>query len=204
MELSPARQKLLFVVIVVALATLGYFLVLPGLRHHAAATVATTAPPTSAPAPAVTAAPVATQSAYANIYNWLPFTAQDLADAASVTTQFSVDYETYTYTESANVYIGRMSDLITSELAATLQNAYATPGVAALRTGQQQISSGTAQIVSLRAFGPSSLTFVVSISQRLVSSGVTSSVTKQYAVTLTGAGASWQVNDIELASDGNT
>ena len=36
-----------------------------------------------------------------DIYAWLPFTQQDLANAASVAVRFSVDYDTFTYTESA-------------------------------------------------------------------------------------------------------
>ena len=40
-----------------------------------------------------------------NIYAWLPFTQQDLAAAASVAVRFGVDYDTYTYTESAAAYV---------------------------------------------------------------------------------------------------
>ena len=61
----------------------------------------------------------------------------------------------------------------------------------------------TATILALRAFGTGSLTFVVEISQRIASAKGTSKQTTNYAVTLTGTGSSWQVNDIELASAGN-
>ena len=89
-------------------------------------------------------------------------------------------------------------------LATTLQASYATPGVATLRTNQKQVSTGTAVINALRAFGPSSLTFIVTTGQRLVSSRGTTSGSTQYAVTVTGSGTSWQVDDIELASAGNS
>ena len=46
------------------------------------------------------------------------------------------------------------------QLAATLQGVYAAPGVAEVRTGQKEVSTGTAAIDALRALGPSSLTFV--------------------------------------------
>lgn len=206
MELSPARQKLLFVGIVAALAVFGYFLVLPGLRSHASpAAKASGTPSTPAAAPS-TAAPAATDvpAGTVNIWNWLPFTQQDLADAASVATQFSVDYDTFTYTETPAAYIGKMNGLIASGLAGSLQNAYALPGVAQLRKSQQQVATATATIQSLRAFGDSSLTFIVSIAQRMVTSQGTSNGSQQYAVTLTGNGGSWQVSDIELASQGNT
>jgi hypothetical protein len=219
MELSPARQKLLFVVIVVVLAILGYYVMLPALHHTAkAAAAGSSASPTAAQAPLVsTVAPPASQSPAGqspadqspsggpvNIYNWLPFTEQDLAAAAAVTTQFCVDYDTYTYTESATAYVGKMSGLIVSNLAASLESAYAAPGVVATRTGQKQISSGTATIIQLRAFGPLSLTFVVTATQRIVGNKGTSNASPQFAVTVTGSGSNWQVSDIELASEGNT
>ncbi len=213
MDLSPGQQKAAFFLIVVVLAALGYYLVVPTLtrshnHNHAAGTstagIGASAQPAtaSAPPPVATASPAAAEGV--DIYAWLPFTQQDLADAASVVTQFSVDYDTYTYTETASAYVGTMGSLITGELAATLRSAYATPGVATLRTGQQQVSTGTAVIDSLRAFGPSSMTFIITAGQRLVSTKGTTSGSTQYAVTVTGSGTSWQVSDIELESAGNS
>jgi hypothetical protein len=209
-DLSPGQQKALFVLVVVVLAAFGYWLLLPKVTHShrpglaaASSTPAATAPasaqPQGAPAPTVTPATAGS----VNIYSWLPFTQQNLADAASVTVKFCVDYDTYTYTESAAAYVGKMSGLITGQLATTLQGAYSTPGVAKLRTSQKQVSTGTAAIDSLRAFGPSSLTFIVTAAQRLASSHGTTHGSTRYAVTLTGSGSNWQVSDIELASAGN-
>ena len=209
MELSPGRQKLLFMAIVVALAAVGYFLVVPALHKIPAAKPATAS--TTPAAPAATdgpssAAPSASQvsAGTVDIYNWLPFTQQDLASAAAVVDQFGVDYDTFTYTESPASYVAKMNGLITQQLAATLQNAYSTPGTATLRTSQRQVSTATAAIVSLRAFGTSSMTFIVNIGQRLVSSQGSSNSSTQYAVTLTGSGGSWQVNDVEYQQAGNT
>jgi len=213
MDLSPGLQKAAFFLIVVVLAALGYYLVVPALTHshgHNRATGTSTpgagasaqSATAAAPPPAVTASPAAAGGV--NIYSWLPFTQQDLADAASVATQFSVDYDTYSYTETPSQYVGTMGGLITGELAATLRTAYATPGVATLRTGEKQVSTGTAGIDSLRAFGPSSMTFIITAGQRLVSAKGTTSGSTQYAVTVTGSGTSWQVSDIELESAGNT
>jgi hypothetical protein len=219
-DLSPGQQKAVFALIVVVLAALGYWLILPKVTHsHGTAqaagpqtspTQAVTAPTTpqnsqDTPAPqtpTVTTSPAAAGSV--NIYSWLPFTQQDLADAASVTVKFVVDYNTYTYTESAAAYVATMNGLITGQLATTLQASYSTTGVAQLRAAQKQVSTGTAAINSLRAFGPSSLTFVVTARQRLVSSQKTTDGTTQFAVTVTGSGSSWQVDDIELASAGNS
>jgi len=215
-DLSPAQQKAVFVLVVVVLAALGYWLLLPKLTHAASHPQAATSPsasptPTgpaasgsSGPAqvpPAATVSPTAAGSV--NIYSWLPFTEQDLAAAAAVTVRFGVDYNTYTYTESPQAYVAAMNGLITGPMATKLQASYSTPGVAQLRKGQQQVSTGTATIISLRAFGTSSLTFVVTAGQHLVSSGKTSNGSAQYAITVVGSGTSWQVNDIELASAGN-
>ena len=208
MELSTGQRRAVFAVVVIVLAALGYYLVVPAVTHrHAAASPtasgsSTSAAPSSAPAPAVTAP--AAGAGGVNIYAWLPFTQQDLAAAASVAVRFSVDYNTFTYTESAADYVGAMGSLITGELAATLQAAYQIPGVAKLRISQKQVSTGTAVIDSLRAFGPSSMTFIVTAGQRLATASGTSTGSTQYAVTVTGSGSGWQVSDIELESAGNT
>jgi hypothetical protein len=116
---------------------------------------------------------------------------------------FAADYETYSYTETAAAYAGKMASLVTGELAATLKNAYATPGVAAQRTAQKQISTGSGGIASIRSFGPGSITFVVNMAQQLATTQGTSTKTTQYAVTVVSAVGGWQVNDIQLAGAGN-
>jgi hypothetical protein len=76
--------------------------------------------------------------------------------------------------------------------------------VARLRTEEKQVSTGTAVISSLRAFGPSSMTFVVTATQHLVTTKGTSNGSTQWAVTVTGSGSSWLVSDIEPKNAGNT
>jgi len=209
MDLTRGQRNAVFALIVIVLAALGYYLVVPALTHSHRGGQAT-APPTAAgqasstaPAPAAPAASPAAPQAV-NIYSWLPFSQQDLAAAASVTVRFSVDYDTFTYAESASGYVGGMAGLVTGQLASTLRADYQIPGVAQLRTGQKQVSTGTAVIDSLRAFGPSSMTFAVTAGQHLVSSHGTTSGSTQYAVTVTGTGGSWRVSDIELESSGNS
>ncbi len=208
MYLTSGQQKAVFAVIVVALAALGYYLVVPAMTHsHANAQAtptptATASPSQSAPAPAVTTSPAPATGV--NIWAWLPFTQQDLAQAASVTTKVAVDYDTYSYTETPQAYVATMGNLISADLAATIKQAYALPGVATLRTNEKQVSTGTAVINSLRAFGPSSLIFVVTAGQRLASGGQISTNSTQYAITVTGSAGQWQVSDIEPANAGNS
>jgi hypothetical protein len=209
MDLTQGQRRLAFVATVVVLAGLGAFLLRPGSRASAPPHAsATSRAPAAASTPSAVA-PVATPSAAAastgsvNIYQWLPFSPSALARAAGVTQQFSADYGTFSYTESAAGYVATMRGLVTSQLSATLARGYATPGVASQRTQQQQVSSGSAVINSLRAFGGGSLTFVVTIKQAMTSKQGKSQTSGQYAVTVNGSGTVWQVNDIELASAGN-
>jgi hypothetical protein len=212
MVLTPGQQKALFVLVVVVLGALGYFLVVPALHHsHATSKAAgsptppAAVPSAAAPAPAATESPgTAGATGGVNIYAWLPFTQQDLAGAAALTVRFAVDYNTYSYTQNPQAYVGTMNGLITTQLADTLKAAYATPGVAQLRKDEKQVSTGTAAIHSLRAFGTSSITFLVDTQQHLETSGGASNAGKQYAVTVTGSGAGWLVNDIEPADAGNS
>jgi hypothetical protein len=192
------------------LAALGYWLILPKVSHsHAqaqpspnpSATQSVPSPPASSP-PAATTSPASASGV--DIYSWLPFTQQGLAAAAAVTEKFLVDYNTYSYTESAADYVARMNGLITTQLASTLRGLYAQPGVAKVRSDQRQVSTGTAVINSIRAFGTSSLTFVATGTQHLTTSKSTSSGSAQYAITVTGSGTSWQVDNIELSSVGQS
>ena len=107
MDLSPGQQKAVFALVVVVLAALGYWLIVPRVSHsHAQAQPSPTPSPTaSVPSPpasvptAVTTTPASAGGV--DIYSWLPFTQQGLAAAAAVTQKFLVDYNTYSYTESA-------------------------------------------------------------------------------------------------------
>ena len=210
MDLSPGQQKAVFALVVVVLAALGYWLIVPRVSHSnsqaqpspaPSPTASVPSPPASAPT-AVTTTPAPAGSV--DIYSWLPFTQQGLAAAAAVTQKFLVDYNTYSYTESAADYVARMNGLITTEEATTLKGLYATPGVAKIRTDQKQTSTGTASITALRTFGPSSLTFIATGTQHLATAKGSSNGSAQYAVTVTGSGTSWQVSDIELSSVGQS
>jgi len=211
MDLTSAQRRMAFIVIVLALAGLGAFLLWP--RPSPAASGPTAHPATSAPAP-VPSSPAAPASPVppgpgVNIYQLLPFSQADLTQATGVVRRFCSDYATYSYTESAGSYVGRMRSLVTSELAATLAQDYATAGVAQTRTQQKQTATGSCAITALRAFGASSLTFLVTLSQKTYStpqSGTTTAHTASgdYAITIARSGSGWQVNDIQLASAGNS
>jgi hypothetical protein len=139
-----------------------------------------------------------------DIYQWLPFTPAGLAAAASVVTRFGDAYGTYSYTESADAYAATLSPVTSADLTAQITAAYAAPGVATPRVSGKQVATGTATIDSISAFGPTSLTFAVHITQRIAAASGSSQTSTTYSVTLTGGGTNWQVTSIELASVGNS
>jgi hypothetical protein len=205
MNASPAVRRAAFVLIVCAFAALGGYLLDPAAHHSAAAhqspPAARSARP-SDPARAVRAS--GSSSGLPDIYQWLPFTQSGLAAAAATVVRFGDAYGTYSYTETGSVYAASLQPVTSAELDVQLELAYSAPGVVATRQSEKQIALGTATISSLRAFGPGSLTFVVQVAQQLTDSSGRSEQTTDYAVTVSGAGTSWQVTDVELATAGNS
>jgi hypothetical protein len=205
MELNVWQQRLLFGAVVVGLAVLGIYLVDSHLHGSTQAAATPSASPRAPAAVATTQPPVAVSTpSSVNIYSLLPFTQAELTDATGVVSSFCAAYETYRYTDSTAIYVGRMNGLITSSLAGLMRADYQTPGVAAQRTGQRQVSSGSGTVDSIQAFGPSSITFVVTIDQKLVSTKGTKTASGQYDITVQSAGSSWQVNNIQQAGAGNS
>jgi hypothetical protein len=226
MELTPGRQRLLFVVVAIALVGLGFF-VIEGRSHGttAASTTPTPTPTTSSSAPTTSAAatytPPATQppatpsaatsggagggEAGANIYQWLPFTQSDLAAAAKTTLAFANVYANTSYTETKATYAAKLSAVASPQEAATLVSDFETPNIADTRTADKQISTGTPTIDSISSFGadPTSITFDVSIAQQLASTSGTMNSTVEYNITTVSAAAGWQVNNIQLSNVGN-
>ncbi|HEX3490219.1 MAG TPA: hypothetical protein VHU92_12775 [Streptosporangiaceae bacterium] len=218
MELSTVQRRLVFAVIVFALAGLGVYLLdsaesgssaspvasRPPSHHHRAS------PPPASPTPAGSSTSPAPGSSSAapgqvpDIYQWLPFSKAGLASAASVTTRFGAAYGTFTYTEKTSTYIASMQSLISPDLAGQIAAAYSAPGVARLRVSRKQVSVGSADITSIRAFGPNSITFLVNVTEKVTANKDGGPNKTGYAVTVTGGGTSWQVSGIELGTVGNS
>jgi hypothetical protein len=211
MELTPAQRLITFAIVVLVLAGLGVYLFLPKSSDGAAAQPRPSPTPSHQPvSPAATgpassspAAPSPTSGNAPDIYNWLPFTSSGLASAARVTIAFAADYGTYSYRQNAASYLAPMKTLITGQLAELLGRAYSAPGLVSTRVSGKQVSVGSAVITSLRAFGPSSITFVVTLTERTKGTKGSGRQVANYAITVTGAASSWQVNNIEPESAGN-
>ncbi len=217
MELTPVQRLVAFVIVVLVLAGLGAYLFLPkssdgAVRAGSPGRPASTHPsapggsgqPQPEPQPTSTGQATPPQAGgEPDIYNWLPFTPSGLASAARVTTTFTADYGTFSYRQSTANYLAPMKPLMTSALADLIGRAYAAPGVVAQRTSGKQTSVGSAQITALRAYGPASLTFVVTLTVRTSGTQGPGQRSTGYAITVTGSGSSWQVSNIQLSSDGN-
>ena len=211
MDYSPAWRRIAFAVIVCVLLALGAYLIGPFAHRDSQKPGRSAGPPPSGatPRPQRTATPrtspsPAASASQADIYEWLPFSQAGLMAAAAMATRFGQAYGTYSYTQSPAAYGATLQAEAAPALVHQIENAYAAPGVASARASGKQVATGAATITGIRAFGPSSLTFVVQVAQKLTATSGTSSTTTGYAVTLTGSGTSWQVTSVELATVGNS
>jgi hypothetical protein len=216
MDLTPGRQRLVFVVIVIALVGLTSYLIesrhssgTPSAAQSPSASASTSSPAgtqASVPPSTIPAATPAPSTGSADIYQWLPFTAAELSAAAQTTVSFAKDYSTWSYTESAAAYAAKLSGLVTTQELATVTNGYSTAGVAGPRVADKQVSTGSGTIDSIRSVITSpttSITFLVTIDQQVTSTQPTSAQSSQYAITLAPSAGTWQVTDLELSSLGN-
>ena len=64
------------------------------------------------------------------------------------------------------------------------------------------MATATAKVTSLRASGPNSLTFVITVTHQVTATKGGGTNTAGYAITLTGGDTTWQVTDIELQNAG--
>src|SRR5580704_2591445 len=122
MDLTPAQRKLVFAAVVLVLAVLGAFLIIPGTllgrgastSHGRAVGLAQPLPRTSpspdrgSPPPTATgglgSTPAPGSGTGPDIYAWLPFSQAGLAAAADVVRRFAAAYASYSYTQSTASY----------------------------------------------------------------------------------------------------
>jgi hypothetical protein len=224
MELSPGKQRLLFVVVVIGLVALGIFVIRGRSDGNAATPAATPTPtatksapatseattgasaPASSPAASLAGATPPATAGGVNIYQWLPFTQSDLSTAAKTTLAFANVYANTSYTETNAAYAGKLAGLTTTQEAATLENDFETAGIRTTRIEDKQVATGTPTIESINSFGAAptlTITFNVTIAQQLVSTSGTMNSTPEYTITTVSTGTSWQVSNIQLFSVGD-
>jgi hypothetical protein len=204
MDATPAVRRTAFAVVVCGFAALGGYMLGPATHHGPASNPPPAARSLRPSSPVGSIQATGSSSRLPDIYQWLPFTQSGLAAAANTVVRFGDAYGTYSYTESSTAYAASLQPVTSAQLVGQIEVAYSAPGVAATRQSAKQVAVGTATITSLRAFGPASLTFVVQVAQQLTDSSGESEQLTDYAVTVSGAGPSWQVTDVELAAAGNS
>jgi hypothetical protein len=204
MDISPLGRRLIFGLIVCVLVGLGAYLLGPVARGAGRSSPQRNPTPRASRPAATASAPPTPAAGQPDIYQWLPFTQAGLTAAASVVVRFGDAYGSYSYTQNATAYTAPLVPITAPQLVGQIEAAYSAPGVAAARASSKQVAVGTAMIASMRAFGSSSLTFLVQVAQQLTDTTGGSQQTMVYAVTITGSGTSWQVTDVELQSAGNS
>jgi hypothetical protein len=205
MELTDRQRKLLFAGLVVVLAAVGVFLTIGGGSHDHAANHSTT-PSATPSAPATTAAPVtgpAPSPGSYDIYSLLPFTQKDFSAAADVARRFTAAYGTYRFDEDPKVYVGRLQNLVTPDLAAQLQRDSSAPGLLGQRKQTQEVSTSDARLDSIRDIGKDQFIFLATGRQHITKGGNSSDTSQQYAVTVTRSGGGWVVFAFQPADVGD-
>lgn len=197
MELTDRQRKLLFAGLVVLLAAAGVFLTIGGGGHrHTSAKHAGTPTPSVPAAAPVSAPPISgpppSPGTY-DIYSMLPFSQKDFTTAADMARRFTIAYGTYRYDEAPTAYVDRMRGMVTSDLATQLQQGAQAPGVLAERKQDQEVSTSTATLDSLRDIAKDQLIFLATGKQHITKGGRTSDTGQQYAVTMTRSGGGWVV-----------
>jgi hypothetical protein len=214
MDLTPGRRRLAFAAIVIVLVGLCAYLIkshdssgssaAPSATASSTPTGAASSAAPSVPPSSVPAATPASTAGGAEIYQWLPFTAAQLTQAASTATTFAADYVTWSYAESTAAYTGKLQSLVTSPELALVEQGYETPGVSGPRAADKQVSTGSGTIESISSFGSGpSIVFTVTINQQVTSTQPTQTQASQYSVTVQANGGAWQVSDVELKQLGN-
>lgn len=206
-ELNDRQRKLAFAGIVVALAFVGIYLTLPSPGSSAKHP---TSRPTAVGDTGVPAGPSTTPPGIStsispdtfDIYRLLPFSKQDFAASADVGQRFMVAYETYRFDETPQAYAQRFQGLATTDLLNQLVQDSAAPGRIDQRKRDQEVAQGSATIDSVKTFGPTSITFLITGHQQLTKTSRTTQVNQQFAVTVARVGTSWETYSVELSNIG--
>lgn len=210
MNLSDGQRRLVFAGMVVVLAAIGVYLTLATPETSTDQTeprgnVATAPPPTSAPAaPAATPSGIESTITPENfdIYRLLPFPRREFAGAAALAQQFTAAYGTYRYDEDPQAYIARLEPLATEPLTTELARSVSAPGLLEQRREERVVAQGSATLDRVRDIEANSIIFLVTGHQEVTRSGKTVQEDKQFSVTVSRDGGSFQVYAIELAEVG--
>jgi hypothetical protein len=169
------------------------------LLPHPAASPAPASRPASSAAPSTrpAAAPVPP------LASLLPFSAARLQAAAGLAGRFTADWDSWYWRQSPAAWLAVLQPMAAASLEPALAQAGGDRGVLAQRAAAHQTAVATVTALAIRDLTPGSVTVTVTTAQVITGSSGTSRSSANWAVTLTPAGASWSVWDIEPAAAGN-
>jgi hypothetical protein len=178
-----------------ALLCAGCFLLpRPAARPAPAPRPASSATPRTGPA-AAPAPPLGTL---------LPFSGARLQAAARLAGRFTAAWDSRSWRQSPAAWLAALQPMAAASLEPALAQAGGDRGVRAQRAAARQTAVATVTALAIRDLTPGSVTVTVTTAQVITGPSGTSRSTAGWAVTLTPAGSSWLVWDIEPAAAGNS
>jgi len=203
------RRGVVFAVVAVVLVAVGLFLLPsgssdeeePGQRTQAAQERGGNA----SAGPAGSAVPTGAASARpeeVDVYEYLPWSREQLAGSADVARRFLAQYATHRHDEDPISYAERLRSFTTAELAESLTRTVTDPARVEQERADQVVSEGTAKIRSIRTFGENSITWVGTATERITAASGPKEVVHEYAVTTIQVGDAWRVYDFNPAEAG--
>jgi len=161
------------------------------------------APASTTARPAATASPQPSAAA-TSLASLLPFPPARLQAAASLASRFTAAWDSWSWRQPPSAWLAALQPMAAASLQPALAQAAGDRGVLAQRTAARQTARATLTALAIRDLTPGSVTVTVTAAQVITSSSGTSRSSAGWAVTLTPAGSSWLVWDIEPAGAGNS
>lgn len=140
----------------------------------------------------------------ADVYHLLPFPPEAITQAAELARNFTAAYGTHRYNEPPQEYLRRLAPMISPQLRPSIERAATDPATLTQRQRTQEVSTGQARPETIRALGPSSITFLLTETEHVTTAHAARQDTTRYAVTLIHSSQGWLVYSIELAAIGDT
>ncbi|GLY86063.1 hypothetical protein [Actinoallomurus iriomotensis] len=141
----------------------------------------------------------------------LPFDGGQISQAAGLATRFAATFASHRYDETPSAYLNRLAPMMSPQLRTVVERAATDPATLTQRRRLQQITTAHARPEAIRALGPTSITFLVAVTEHVATAHANRADTDHYALTLTHAAdqdddgsGGWRVYAVEFASTGNT
>ncbi|MFY7068721.1 hypothetical protein ACOQFV_22930 [Nocardiopsis changdeensis] len=138
-----------------------------------------------------------------DVLEWFPFPEEDLRTAGTTAKAFAEAYGTIDYTGSPEAYYDSMRALATDEYADVLAESSRAGAFWTEMAEAEAIAEGRAEVRSIRTFGDSSITFVVT------AQSITETANREFdeelgefAITVVQEGRTWRVFDFQPADVG--